>query len=92
MLGQLEKLAAKAGFQDDGTAKGHYDPLLDPDHPGDAPRRRYSSHDNKAASQRVKTEILQRRALDLHIFKVRVICRPYIQLCIAGVVAPFDEL
>ncbi|KAI0536655.1 hypothetical protein GGR58DRAFT_502998 [Xylaria digitata] len=51
-----EKLAAKAGFQDGATAKAHYEPFLNPDHPGDALRKQQSSYDNKAASMRVKTE------------------------------------
>ncbi|KAI0388287.1 hypothetical protein F5Y17DRAFT_463853 [Xylariaceae sp. FL0594] len=40
-----EKVAAKVGFKDGATAKAHYEPLLNPDRPGDAPRKRRSSHD-----------------------------------------------
>ncbi|KAI3335393.1 hypothetical protein F4824DRAFT_501018 [Ustulina deusta] len=54
-----EKLAAQAGFKDGATAKAHYEPLLNPDRPGDALRKGQRSHDNKAASMRVKTETLE---------------------------------
>ncbi|KAI3340360.1 hypothetical protein F4824DRAFT_487319 [Ustulina deusta] len=54
-----EKLAAKAGFKDSATAKAHYEPLLNPDRPGDALGKGQRSHDNKAASMRVKTETLE---------------------------------
>ncbi|RYP82660.1 hypothetical protein DL769_001567 [Monosporascus sp. CRB-8-3] len=37
-----DKLAARAGFEDGATAKAHYEPLLNRDHGGDAPRKRQS--------------------------------------------------
>ncbi|KAI1182220.1 hypothetical protein F5B17DRAFT_421491 [Nemania serpens] len=53
-----DKLAARAGFKDGATAEAYYGPLLNPDHPSDAPAKRQSSHDYKTALKRVKTETL----------------------------------
>ncbi|KAI0398763.1 hypothetical protein F4802DRAFT_603665 [Xylaria palmicola] len=52
-----EKLADRAGFKDGATAKAHYEPLFNPDRPGDAARKRHSSHDTEAGLKRVKTEL-----------------------------------
>ncbi|KAI3331114.1 hypothetical protein F4824DRAFT_488331 [Ustulina deusta] len=54
-----DKLAAKAGFRDGATAKAHYEPLLNPDRPGDTLGKGQCFRDNNAALKRVKTETLE---------------------------------
>ncbi|KAI0403547.1 hypothetical protein F4802DRAFT_598941 [Xylaria palmicola] len=51
-----EKLAAKAGFKDGATAQAHYEPLLDPDRPDDAARKRHTSYNTTASPKQVKAD------------------------------------
>ncbi|KAI2604649.1 hypothetical protein GGR54DRAFT_644349 [Hypoxylon sp. NC1633] len=52
-----EKLAAQAGFKDGATAKAHYEPFLNPNHPGDTLGKPQNSHDNKAALNQFTTGV-----------------------------------
>ncbi|KAI1288778.1 hypothetical protein F5Y03DRAFT_401565 [Xylaria venustula] len=48
------KLAARAGFEDGDTAKAHYEPLLNRNHPDDAPRKRQSPHNSEPETLETK--------------------------------------
>ncbi|KAI1291223.1 hypothetical protein F5Y03DRAFT_400895 [Xylaria venustula] len=49
-----DKLAARAGFEDGATAKAHYEPLLNRDHGGDAPRKRQSLRNSESKTVETK--------------------------------------